>query len=274
MGRSIYTLDRDWHGRVVSSKPPLRAGVRYGKLVALGPAKKRSHWRFRCDCGREWVAMVGNVRSGATRSCGCLRRALMTTHGGSRSLEYGSWKGMISRCENPRYTGYENYGGRGITVCDRWRGSFAAFLEDIGPRGDVSLSLDRIDANGNYEPGNCRWASGKQQAWNRVKMQRVTVAGVTVPLAEVCAALGIPPVRVRTRMARGWSLERALYQPTASMVRAKKVLSETDAVRALVHKSEHEIREAQAKIDRIRSECQHNVSGDAQCGRCGLRRAS
>lgn len=136
--------------------------------VVGDPFKKGRHLMVtkRCECGT-----VRDVRVNSTSlSCGCLRREMFaeiaTTHGMSYSPEYRAWRDAIHRCTNPHNSGYHNYGGRGIRVCDRWIESFEAFFADMGPRPD-GMSLDRIDVNGNYEASNCRWATWDQQCANR-----------------------------------------------------------------------------------------------------------
>jgi hypothetical protein len=157
------------------------AGQRFGRLVVVrlshsGP-RKRAYFLCRCDCGNEHLARSDALRRDSTRSCGCLQaeEAARGTHGeagGGRkrlkaSVEYRTWSTMIQRCENPRATDYERYGGRGIKICQRWRESFEAFLTDMGRRPADKRSVDRINNDGNYEPGNCRWATPIEQRRNR-----------------------------------------------------------------------------------------------------------
>jgi hypothetical protein len=146
----------------------------FGRLTALEPVGRRGTnvtWRCRCECGTEVVAAGNDMRAGLKQSCGCLRRELAkrTEHGhmvGKKpSPTYSSWRAMLKRCYSPRNRSYADYGGRGIIVCERWR-SFEPFLSDMGDRPE-GTSLDRIDVNGNYEPGNCRWLAVGQQQWNR-----------------------------------------------------------------------------------------------------------
>lgn len=154
----------------------IEIGYRFGRLVveAAAPANGyRRRWFCRCDCGVVKAFDHSNLRAGFSKSCGCLKRdqnkerSFALTHGRNKTPEHRSWSGMIQRCTNPNMDSWPDYGGRGIAVCERWRNSFEAFLADVGERPSPAHSLDRIDPNGNYEPGNCRWATRAQQAQGR-----------------------------------------------------------------------------------------------------------
>lgn len=135
-------------------------------------------------------------------------------HGGSKRPEYAVWTGMISRCTNPLATGYQFYGGRGIDVCSRWRRSFADFLEDVGPRPSKRHSLDRIDPNEGYMPGNVRWALPDVQALNKRDNPRVTYDGRELYLSEWADLTGVPRDILYGRIfLGGWDLARAFGTP-------------------------------------------------------------
>lgn len=152
-----------------------RTGNRYGRLTVLaleldgrGSAGERL-WRCHCDCGNECVVGGGKLHSGNTKSCGCLHADVMTanaSHGMSSSSECKSWTAAKDRCFNSKNKRFRDYGGRGITMAPEWRDDFAAFFACVGPR-PTGRSLDRIDNDGNYEPGNVRWATRSQQQMNR-----------------------------------------------------------------------------------------------------------
>jgi hypothetical protein len=134
-------------------------------------------------------------------------------HGRHRTPEWTAWREMRARCLNPRHRAYSNYGGRGIGICERWRGSFAAFLEDLGERPSPMHSLDRIDNDRGYEPGNCRWATKTVQSRNSRNARLVTFQGRTMCLAEAVELSGLRTTTVAQRLHKGWSVERALNTP-------------------------------------------------------------
>lgn len=194
------------------------SGKRFGRLVVLSRRENsvspggviHATWLCKCDCGGETVVQSNVLISGRKKSCGCLHQN--TTHGhaiGGISPEYAAWRGAKQRCCNPKDAQYHNYGGRGISICNEWLNSFETFLLHMGPRPD-GQTLDRIDVDGNYEPGNCRWVSRYQQANNMRKNRWISIRGELLTVSQAASKYGLPCNRVYERLNRGWPVERAL----------------------------------------------------------------
>lgn len=206
-------------------------GQRFGRLAVVSAASGMSGqrwWKCRCDCGALRVYSTGQLNFGRMRSCGCLARekslARFTTHGhaaSGRSSTYIVWAGMLARCRNRRNPKYSYYGGRGILVCDRWL-EFENFLADMGERPSTRHSIDRFpDNNGNYEPGNCRWATRAEQMRNTRVTTTVTFGGETLSLSDWCTRLAVNYHTVKTRInVLGWPPAQALgLEPVTSAKR-------------------------------------------------------
>lgn len=199
------------------SKNDIHPGDIYGRLMTLrylGHCK----WECSCSCGKEVVVRSDHLRSGDTRSCGCLCKEEQSvrarTHGQRNTRLYQTWLGMRFRCENPKSDSYKNYGGRGIRVCEEWQ-RFEPFFEWAMTHGySDELTIDRIDVNGNYEPSNCRWADNFTQHYNTRKTRYLTVRGQRKSIGEWCRITGLPRELVYDRVFRsGWSAEQALSLP-------------------------------------------------------------
>jgi len=202
-------------------------GRRYGRLIVLPFVVRRQRpsgqlerfWLCRCVCGKKkWIA-AATLRGETTRSCGCLRREMHTTHGhtrpGHRDPLYQVWTQMIQRCHNSKDRSYHNYGARGIYVCDRWRGGGAGFLrwlEDMGPRPENG-TIERKDNNGPYDPSNCRWGTRTEQNKNSRNVRLVAYDGRTQCLKDWARELKIPYKALHFRLRLGWSVARAFATP-------------------------------------------------------------
>jgi len=191
-------------------------GQRFFKWIVIGPFEvirrpnvKFHRWLCRCECGGEFYVRQALLLYGGSRSCmSCAKRK----HGRSHSAEYRIWDGMRRRCHNVLDNGYPRYGGRGIVVCERWRKSFPDFLSDMGLRPGPGYTLDRINNEGDYEPGNVRWATSREQAQNRSDNVFLEYEGARHCLAEWSRLVSIRPTTLGMRIAAGMSPEMALYK--------------------------------------------------------------
>jgi hypothetical protein len=204
-------------------------GKTFGRLIVIAESDERRVWKggmaayVVCECtckatDRNIATVeVSKLLSGHTRSCGCLSRETTaersTTHNESRDPLYRRWAGMIARCYQPSHTGYKDYGGRGITVCDEWH-RYEAFAEWARANGwDENLTLDRIDTNGPYSAANCRWTTQLEQNNNRRNNIVVTWQGRTQTLSKWARELGFNYRVLRDRLARNWTVARAFTTP-------------------------------------------------------------
>jgi hypothetical protein len=203
-------------------------GKRFGKLTVIEIAdpyvkpngKRVTRWMCKCDCGTV-KAMVMNVANRRINSsCGCARRLTASVkfrkHGEAgpltKTAEYRAWAAMISRCENRREKTWVDYGGRGISVCDRWRNSFETFLSDMGRRPS-GTSLDRINNSLGYSPENCRWATFTEQQRNKRNNHFLTFNGESLCISEWTERMGGSGSLIYNRLKKGWSIEKILTTP-------------------------------------------------------------
>ena len=195
-------------------------GRRFGRLVAVSSEKRgvNMYWTCRCDCGGTAVVRASSLTAGGTSSCGCFRREVKRAaikHGHARTKKsptYTAWASMRHRCTNKNNAHYEDYGGRGVTVCTRWE-RFENFLEDMG-ECPFEMEIDRFPNNdGNYEPGNCRWATRKQQQNNMRSNRLLTYQGRTQTMTQWAEELQMESYDIRNRLNYGWSIDRIFTTP-------------------------------------------------------------
>ena len=202
---------------------PITVLYRSGTRVTPNGTKKPV-WMCQCECGEKTEVVAQSLKVGGTRSCGCLQKESMSsanrTHGMSNSSEYQSWRGMWERCTNPNNSHYQVYGGAGVVVSDKWK-DFSAFLVDMGVRPE-GTSLDRFpNASGNYEPGNCRWATAGEQSRNTSRTIYITWDGETLCRKDWAERLGITTVALKFRL-KHWPLERTMTSTRSNRGRQNK----------------------------------------------------
>lgn len=199
------------------------AGKKFNSLVVIRRSftkNRKIHWSCRCKCGNIVIVWGCYLRSGHTKSCGCLltevlikRNVAMAKHGKSHSITYNTWGSMIARCCKKQSTKYPMYGAKGIKVCERWM-DFENFLADMGERPSTQYSIDRYpDRTGNYEPGNCRWATLEEQGRNKKNNRYLELNGERRCLSEWVEVTGLSRSTIRGRLKRGWTHERTLTTP-------------------------------------------------------------
>lgn len=196
-------------------------GTWIGSWTLIGPETKsrrkprgfRYYILCRCVCGKEKPVPVDALKSGRSKSCGCQRKTTRT-HGMSGSAEYRTWLRMKQRCYDKNATQYEYWGGRGIKVCGQWKHSFPQFFKDMGKKPGLRHSLERRDNSDDYHPGNCYWATPKQQSRNTRRNRLLTYNGLTLTLVEWSEKMSIGRTTITQRIdACGWSVEKALSTP-------------------------------------------------------------
>jgi len=193
-------------------------GMRFGRLMAIhpnghdiNPSRKHILWACVCDCGVTTDVRLNALRSGGTKSCGCIQKEgnFNRKHGMTKTPEYRSWAHIKARCFNPKHKDFSDYGGRGIKMCESWEKSFEAFFADMGKKPEGMKSIDRIDVNGNYCKENCRWANDHMQSRNKRNNRYLELNGLEMCLSDWATHLGINVSTLIQRI-REWPLEKAL----------------------------------------------------------------
>lgn len=211
------------HSHKMSSRTRDITNHRFGRLLVIrfieyrGKNKDRAFWECVCDCGNRKEAYAGSLFVGDLKSCGCLAKDITlsshTTHGltNHSSGIYKIWTGIIQRCTNPKSNAFKYYGGRGIKICDEWVNSVESFFKYVGDRPSKLHTIDRIDSNGNYEPGNVRWATKAEQQQNKRNTIVLIINGVSATVSEWSKLSGTNRQTITTRYFRGYSHEECVY---------------------------------------------------------------
>lgn len=197
-------------------------GERFGRLKVVERVANNKHgqarWKCLCDCGNENIVTTGGLRSGHSKSCGCLTvnrsQERMTTHGKRNHPLYGLWLNIKQRCTNSNRKDYKDYGGRGICVCKRWVDDFSAFYQwAMANEYRKGLTIERIDSDGPYSPKNCIFIPKSEQSKNRRGLRLITFNGATKNMSQWAKEIGIDPMTLKDRFKNGWSIKEALTTP-------------------------------------------------------------
>ena len=206
-------------------------GQRFGRLVVIErveshiqpSGQRKTRWLCQCDCGNTKIVQYSQLKSGKTKSCGCLAREKskkrLITHGLSHTRLFIVWTGIKARCFNSKVIYYKDYGGRGIKMCEEWEKDFMAFKEwalthgydEKAERGECTI--DRIDVNGDYSPDNCRFINMQEQCNNKRNNRLIAYEGKTYTIQQWCKILGIKYTTLKSRLNLGWPIEKALTTP-------------------------------------------------------------
>lgn len=206
-------------------------GQKFGRLTVIkhiGSDKQhQALWECVCDCGNNHIATGHGLLRGGVKSCGCLKNELsserLKKHGASKTRIYRIWGAMKQRCYNRNHSHYDNYGRRGISVCDEWKADFEAFYQwAIASGYKGNLTIDRIDNNGNYEPSNCRWISEFEQQQNRTNTHIVNYNGQKFTLSQLAREYKIKPNVLERRIKSGWDIEKAIFEPVRKLKKRGK----------------------------------------------------
>lgn len=199
-------------------------GQKFGRLTVVSRGKNtktgRARWNCLCECGKTKLITTSTLKNGRSLSCGCIRSEgntkRLTIHGGADSPEYAIWMGMRQRCSNPSNKEFHNYGGRGIKVCKRWQ-SFKNFIADMGQRPSKDLSIERINNDKGYSPGNCKWGTTFEQANNTRANVFFCIDGVEKTVSQWSRISGVPPTTIYGRIRSGWPVEKAVFQSVSAV---------------------------------------------------------
>lgn len=227
--RSLVVLTAPRHGEIpkgaaMGYKLKDLSGQKFNRLTAISYDKDNGKWLCRCDCNAITRVTRDQLISGRTKSCGCFSRESKLTrllkHGAARkgkiTTEYMCWRNMLTRCYYKKSKCFHNYGGRGITVCERWH-TFEHFLADMGER-PANMTIDRKDNNGPYCKENCRWATKQEQVTNRRTNRLITFNGTTKTLSQWATEIGIDSTTIAFRLKSGWTIEQAMRVPVDASI--------------------------------------------------------